>query len=62
MEGEDGQAEKKLRAVLEDLTISCNRYLNITKGTGAGPGTGKTKLDKERTKLCEREIVRSIIN
>lgn len=29
----------------------------ITKNSQTGPGTGKTKLDKERMKLCEREIV-----
>lgn len=57
MEAEDPNAEKKLRTVLEDLSMSCGRYINITKGTSAGPGTGKTKLDKERMKLCQREIV-----
>ncbi|GAB0097053.1 Otoferlin [Sergentomyia squamirostris] len=46
----------KLRACLEELAISCSKYITITKNTITGPGTGKTKLDKERVKLCLREI------
>jgi len=60
IESDDGTAEKKLRTVLEDLSASCTRYISIIKGTGAGPGSGKTKLDKERSKLCQREIVSTI--
>lgn len=59
MEAEDGSAEKSLKALLEDVSMSCAKYINITKGTSTGAGTGKTKLDKERMKLCQREIVRT---
>lgn len=31
--------------------------MTITKSGVAGPGTGKTKLDKERMKLCQRDVV-----
>lgn len=54
---EDPNAEKMLRSVLEELSISCSRFVSITKGNGSGAGMGKTKLDKERLKLCQREIV-----
>jgi len=54
---EDPNAEKMLRSVLEELSISCARFVSITKGNGSGAGMGKTKLDKERLKLCQREIV-----
>lgn len=50
-------AEKKLRSVLEELSINCARFVSISKGDGSGAGLGKTKLDKERLKLCQREIV-----
>ncbi|XP_062700276.1 otoferlin-like isoform X1 [Aedes albopictus] len=56
IEDEDPTAEVKLRAVLEEVATSCNQYLQITKGALVGPGTGKTKLDKERMKLCQREV------
>lgn len=48
----------KLRSTLEELASGCLKYVAITKNSLTGPGTGKTKLDKERMKLCEREIVR----
>jgi hypothetical protein len=53
---EDPNAEKMLRSVLEELSISCARFVSITKGNGSGAGMGKTKLDKEHLKLCQREI------
>lgn len=56
IEQEDTKAEVKLRSCLEELATDCNTYLQITKTTLTGPGTGKTKLDKERVKLCQREI------
>lgn len=51
-------ADRKLRLVLEDLTIGCNKYLSISKGAGSGPGVGKTRLDRERMKMCHKEVVR----
>lgn len=29
----------------------------MSKSSVTGPGTGKTKLDKERIKLCQKQIV-----
>lgn len=57
IEHDECDADKKLNSVLEELNTGCSRYISITKGTGSGPGVGKTKLDKERMKLCQREIV-----
>lgn len=54
---EDSDAEKKLKVVLEELSMTCARYTTISKSSSSGSGTGKTKLDKERTKMCLREIV-----
>lgn len=56
IEQEDTKAEVRLRGCLEELATDCNNYVQITKTTLTGPGTGKTKLDKERVKLCQREI------
>lgn len=56
IEQEDTKAEVRLRSCLEELATDCNNYLQITKPTLTGPGTGKTKLDKERIKLCQREV------
>ncbi|XP_055296702.1 otoferlin isoform X2 [Sitodiplosis mosellana] len=56
IENEDARAEVKLRTTLEELASGCLKYVAITKNSLTGPGTGKTKLDKERMKLCEREI------
>lgn len=57
LENEDTRAEVKLRTSLEILAASCSKYIAITRTSSSGPGNGKTKLDKERMKLCEREIV-----
>ena len=56
IEQEDNKAEVRLRSCLEEVAINCNNYIQITKTALAGPGTGKTKLDKERMKLSQREI------
>lgn len=57
MEFESSGAEAKLREVLEQLASGCAKYVTISRSSSTGPGTGKTKLDKERMKLCQREIV-----
>lgn len=57
VDGEEGAAERQLRSVLEELSAGCARYISVTKGAGSGPGIGKTKLDKERMKLCQRDVV-----
>lgn len=56
IEQEDVKAEVRLRNCLEELANNCNNYLQTTKASLTGPGSGKTKLDKERIKLCQREI------
>ncbi|KAI4500926.1 hypothetical protein M0802_004137 [Mischocyttarus mexicanus] len=53
---EDQAGEKLLKTVLDELSSSCNRYVGISKSSATGPGVGKTKLDKERMKLCQREM------
>lgn len=57
LDDDDPDKEDKLKSVLDELTTGCNRYVNFTKGVGCGQGLGKTKLDKERIKLCLREMV-----
>ncbi|XP_050432533.1 otoferlin-like isoform X3 [Adelges cooleyi] len=56
LDDDDPDKEDKLKSVLDELSSSCYRYVNFTKGVGCGQGLGKTKLDKERIKLCLREI------
>ncbi|KAI8121686.1 Otoferlin [Lucilia cuprina] len=56
IEDEDPKAEVRLRSILEDLASACLRYQTITKTNSMSAGSGKTKLDKERMKLCLREI------
>ncbi|XP_076646228.1 otoferlin isoform X2 [Halictus rubicundus] len=53
---EDSSGEKILKSTLEELSSNCNRYVSISKSSLTGPGVGKTKLDKERMKLCQREL------
>lgn len=57
MEAESSDMETNLKQVLEELSVSCTKYVTISKSVSTGPGTGKTKLDKEYIKLCQREIV-----
>lgn len=45
-----------MRACLEELATACSKYTTITKSTLIGQGSGKTKLDKERMKLCQRDV------
>lgn len=42
---------------LEDLAEDCVRYQSIAKANSLTAGSGRTKLDKERFKLCLSEIV-----
>ncbi|XP_076388300.1 otoferlin isoform X7 [Megachile rotundata] len=56
LHADDCSAEKILKSTLEELSSNCNRYVSISKSSLTGPGVGKTKLDKERTKLCQREL------
>lgn len=57
LETDSEEPETHLKQVLEELSIGCAKYVTISKAATTGPGTGKTKLDKERIKLCHREMV-----
>lgn len=57
METDDVNVEVHLKQVLDELSVGCGKYVTISKSSTTGPGTGKTKLDKEHLKLCQREIV-----
>ncbi|KAK4312408.1 hypothetical protein Pmani_016177 [Petrolisthes manimaculis] len=56
LDEEDGSAERKLREVLEELVSACGRYLSLARAAAAASTPGRTKLDKERLRLCQREI------
>ncbi len=50
--------ERRLRGVLDELATSCSKYATLMGAKAGGGGTaGRTKLDKERHKLCLREVV-----
>ena len=55
LDEDDGSAERRLREVLEELVAACTNYLTLTRAATAT--AGRTKLDKERLRLCQREIV-----
>lgn len=47
----------KLRGCLEELAVNCIKYVTVTRNAIiTGHGSGKTKLDKERIKMCVREV------
>ena len=53
-------SDRRLRGVLEELATACSKHYTLMSGKGSaggGGGAGRTKLDKERTKLVQREIV-----
>lgn len=52
----ESRPDRRLRGVAEELINGCQGYSRLVKGTG-GPQAGRTKLDKERHKICLREIV-----
>ena len=54
--------ERRLRGVLDELATGCGRYLSLTQGKVGGAAAGRTRLDKERHKLCQREMVRTFPN
>ncbi|XP_076628965.1 otoferlin isoform X7 [Colletes latitarsis] len=56
LHADDSSGDKILKSTLEELSSNCNRYVSISKSSLTGPGVGKTKLDKERTKMCQREL------
>ncbi|KAK3744957.1 hypothetical protein QZH41_000287 [Actinostola sp. cb2023] len=44
-----------LSRVLSELTNGCSQYLNLIKSMPTASHVGRTKLDKERLKLCQYE-------
>ena len=51
---EKPSAVKQMQTVLEELASSCTRYITAKI---SGSNAGKTPLDQERIKLCQREVV-----
>ncbi|XP_013379026.1 otoferlin isoform X3 [Lingula anatina] len=47
--------ERRLRGVFDEFANACSRYVSLCKGS-SGSTAGRTKLDKERQRLCQREI------
>ena len=58
---EKPDADRRLRELLDELSLACSRYVGIShqvKGRGFNaPIAGRTRLDTERLKLCQGEIV-----
>ncbi|XP_035699927.1 otoferlin-like [Branchiostoma floridae] len=50
--------ERRLRGVLEELSVGCNRFCSLLqKASGKdGNSAGRTKLDKERARTLLREV------
>jgi len=61
IQSERPQSDRRLREVLSDLGTACSRYLTLNQGR-SGATTGRTRLDIERLKMCQREIVRRAIH
>uniref|UniRef100_A0A673HFN2 Otoferlin-like n=1 Tax=Sinocyclocheilus rhinocerous TaxID=307959 RepID=A0A673HFN2_9TELE len=51
---EKAYPERRLRGVLEELSIGCSTF--VTLANNDQNQTGKTKLDRERLKLCMQEL------
>ena len=58
IQSERPQSDRRLREVLSHLGTACSRYLTLNQSRGTAATTGRTKLDIERLKMCQREIVR----
>ena len=56
MKTNEDRPDRRLRGVAEEVINGCVSYSRMVKGTG-GPAAGRTKLDRERHKLCLRDIV-----
>ena len=63
MKQERPYPERRLRGVLEELASACSKFGTLTQGkSGGGASAGRTKLDKERVKLCQREVVSNTLS
>ncbi|XP_065062327.1 otoferlin-like isoform X2 [Rhopilema esculentum] len=47
---------KCLKVVFKDLIKGCGNFINICENKISGPTVGRTKLDRERQKLCINEV------
>jgi len=47
---------KCLKVVLKDLVKGCSNFITICENKISGPTVGRTKLDRERQKLCINEV------
>ena len=56
LQSERPLADRRLRDVLSDLGTACSRYLTLNQSR-TGATSGRTRLDVERLKMCQREIV-----
>jgi len=54
------QPDRRLRDVLSELGLACSRYLTLSQSRTGGT-SGRTRLDVERLKMCQREIVRGTV-
>ena len=61
LQQEQPGVERRLRGVLEELATACSKYVNHSHNKSGG-STGRSKLDKERLRLCQREVVRITAN
>ena len=59
IQSEKPSSDLRLREVLDELSAACSRYVAVSrqvKGRGAAvPIAGRTRLDVERLKMCQRE-------
>ena len=50
-------SHRRLRGVLGEFTGAIGSYLRLLGNLGVGAGSGKTKLDKFRLKMCKNQMV-----
>lgn len=58
---EQDHPERRLRAIMDDLANGTSTYLRLVKSSGNQSGAsavGRTRLDRERQRLCLREVER----
>lgn len=48
--------ESKLRSVLDELSANCAKFNTLTQAKIYTQSNGRTKLDRERIKMCQREL------
>ncbi|XP_042243483.1 otoferlin-like isoform X3 [Homarus americanus] len=56
LEEEDGSPERRLKEVMEELMTGCGHYLSLARAYTSNASGARTKLDKERMRLCQKEI------